>query len=318
MKKIISIILSIMFALTLAVPASAISTDTQILPYKTTYISLTRTPVYIASANGNEVPSGYINEGEIVDSNREEISGYCHFIYFTASDGNEYKINNNYLCGIRSDYNKSNYNKDIKEPAEKLMKEILSSKEKTVTVSAYYGDKIADYLALNYYHSLASETLSLNRPGVVINNGVVDIAKSRSNYYKATSIPGKIIEELDIEDKSELQKVYAIEEYIAFMLKYDNNYGNYGAIECLYKGKGICGDYASTFTALCDAAGIKSVIVIGSAKKGEGHAWNRVCIDENWYAVDVCFYDSISGSTKDTYKLFNDANRLVSTIIYNA
>ncbi len=62
-------------------------------------------------------------------------------------------------------------------------------------------------------------------------------------------------------------------------------------------GKGVCEDYSLLFKAMCDAIGIKSVIITGKIRsnpKAIGifpyrykHAWNGVRINDSWYLIDA-------------------------------
>lgn len=60
----------------------------------------------------------------------------------------------------------------------------------------------------------------------------------------------------------------------------------------------VCQGYAGAFKYLCDRLGINCVMILGSAYDYEGnkggHAWNAVKIDNNWYALDITWNDSIS------------------------
>ena len=64
----------------------------------------------------------------------------------------------------------------------------------------------------------------------------------------------------------------------------------------LKRKKGICEDYSRLFKALCDAVGMKCIVVKGDARdfyrpfrKGHNnpHAWNAVKIDNKWHLLDA-------------------------------
>lgn len=58
----------------------------------------------------------------------------------------------------------------------------------------------------------------------------------------------------------------------------------------IFSKKGVvCEGYAKTFQLILNKLDIKNVYIIGYA--GEAHAWNYVCIDEKYYAVDVTWDD---------------------------
>lgn len=63
----------------------------------------------------------------------------------------------------------------------------------------------------------------------------------------------------------------------------------------------VCEGYAKAFQLLLNAAGIDCVYVVGKAS-GNGHAWNQVCIEEQWYNVDITWNDT---GNKGSHKYFN-------------
>ena len=76
----------------------------------------------------------------------------------------------------------------------------------------------------------------------------------------------------------------------------------------LFQHQCVCAGYAKSFYFLCKAAGLDVVYVTGTATNGSGssesHAWNKVKIGDNWYAIDVTWddplvYDSDTGTSHD-------------------
>ena len=65
----------------------------------------------------------------------------------------------------------------------------------------------------------------------------------------------------------------------------------YGA---LVLKKAVCEGYARAFQLLCNELGVECVNVTGTAD-GEGHQWNCVKLDNEWYQVDVTWNDSEEG-----------------------
>lgn len=103
---------------------------------------------------------------------------------------------------------------------------------------------------------------------------------------------------------SEYEKVRAIHDYLVTHVDYD--YANLEAgtlpdtaftVEgALLLHSAVCEGYARAFSYLCRQAGIEEVLVYGTADDGTGvetHAWNQVCVDGNWFNVDVTWDDPL-------------------------
>ena len=56
---------------------------------------------------------------------------------------------------------------------------------------------------------------------------------------------------------------------------------------------GVCETYAKTYLYLCLLNGVDCIIVTGYA--GGPHAWNYICINDKWYAVDCTWDDQPYG-----------------------
>ena len=103
------------------------------------------------------------------------------------------------------------------------------------------------------------------------------------------------------EGMSDYEIILAAHDYITTHVTYDldelNLIGSaksesstpYGA---LIYGEAICMGYTTTFQLMMDMLGVESIIVSGSALDEE-HAWNMVCVDDNWYHVDCTWDDYV-------------------------
>ena len=103
------------------------------------------------------------------------------------------------------------------------------------------------------------------------------------------------MESLDLDTKSEYEKVKAIYDYIASHVTYDeDNLGNdsyklkHTAYAALVNGTSVCQGYATLFYRMCLAAGLDARVITGSDMPGySDHAWNIVRIGNLYYNIDV-------------------------------
>lgn len=96
-------------------------------------------------------------------------------------------------------------------------------------------------------------------------------------------------------DMSTLQKVFTVHDYIARTYSYERHTeGSPFAVYTFMNEKhGVCMAYALLFEKMMEALEIPCYYVIGKAagEGTEGHAWNMVQIEDQWYHVDVTWDD---------------------------
>lgn len=68
----------------------------------------------------------------------------------------------------------------------------------------------------------------------------------------------------------------------------------------LVEHKAVCGGYSSTFGIGLSMMGIENELVVGMASNGM-HGWNKVCLDGEWYEVDVTWGDGIDDGFNYAY-----------------
>jgi hypothetical protein len=106
-----------------------------------------------------------------------------------------------------------------------------------------------------------------------------------------------VLSNLDLENKTEYEKVQAIYSYIAKNITYDyanlqnKNYTlKQSAYAALVNQTAVCQGYSSLFYYMALSAGLDSRIVVGKSVNAEGkveaHAWNVVRIGSAYYYVD--------------------------------
>lgn len=113
------------------------------------------------------------------------------------------------------------------------------------------------------------------------------------------------IDEAKAEGASEMQMELLIHDMIANAIDYayvngtstPEDAGFAHSIEGVFSKRGaVCEGYAKSFQLLADYAGLESIYAVGYGNGG-GHAWNLVCLDGEWYNVDVTWDDSGSNAS---------------------
>lgn len=87
-------------------------------------------------------------------------------------------------------------------------------------------------------------------------------------------------------------------------------YESYSEYGVFVNKTAVCEGYARAFDLCMRLLGIQDIIVTGTADNGQtsgSHAWNAVCLDGNWYQVDVTWDDPITSDGSDvvSYSYFN-------------
>ena len=119
-------------------------------------------------------------------------------------------------------------------------------------------------------------------------------------YAKARAIVARIAPDSMSQSKKEL----AIHDWIVNNTQYDQSYKIYDPYNTLIKHTGVCEGYSLLAQKMFTIAGIKSIVVEGTAK-GEAHSWNMVYIDNKWRNVDVTWDDPVSSKDILRYDYFN-------------
>lgn len=115
------------------------------------------------------------------------------------------------------------------------------------------------------------------------------------------------LNQLDIADKSDLEKERIIYKFVLDHMEYDkkalkdDNLAykyNDEVLESAISGKGVCTNYCALFNVMCELSGINSFEVDGYLKStfsGGPHAWNMVEIDGQYLFCDPTNSDNYSG-----------------------
>lgn len=91
-------------------------------------------------------------------------------------------------------------------------------------------------------------------------------------------------------DGSEYEMALYLHDWLLDQLEYDNSLKWSSAESALTRGLGTCQAYESAYAKLLSAAGIENA---ETRDAYDGHTWNAVKLDDEWYQVD-CTWDDTS------------------------
>lgn len=91
-------------------------------------------------------------------------------------------------------------------------------------------------------------------------------------------------------DGTEFEMALYLHDWLLNLLEYDNSLKWSSAESALTRGLGTCQAYESAHAKLLSAAGIENA---ETRDTYDGHTWNAVKLDDEWYQVD-CTWDDTS------------------------
>ena len=130
---------------------------------------------------------------------------------------------------------------------------------------------------------------------IVSFNTSVEYYTTEVQEAELTTKLNQVMESLDLDTKTEYEKVKAIYDYIASHVVYDHDNLEddsyklkHTAYAALVNGTSVCQGYATLFYRMCLTAGLDARVITGSDTPGySDHAWNIVRIGNLYYNIDV-------------------------------
>lgn len=135
----------------------------------------------------------------------------------------------------------------------------------------------------------------------------VSEADAREQTEQLEETAKEILENIP-EEESVYLRARLIYEYIISNTEYVRNGNDQNIAGVLLQREAVCAGYARTFQYLCEKAGIECIYVTGDARDTvEGHAWNIVKLDGEYYYVDTTYGDmpEFSSSLKEDHVLYD-------------
>ena len=108
----------------------------------------------------------------------------------------------------------------------------------------------------------------------------------------------------DLTDKSDYEKSLLLHDRVAGAVTYQYTANDQTVIGSLLEGKSVCAGYARAYQLLLQEVGIPCFYVTGQSH-GQGHAWNLVQLDGEWYYTDVTWDDQDDNGGDIYYAYFN-------------
>lgn len=127
-----------------------------------------------------------------------------------------------------------------------------------------------------------------------------DFTMSSTDLNLVKNKMDEMYSQLKIDSLSDYEKVKALYKFVMDRMTYVSNdmKSQHSPMGFIFHGEGVCQAYAISLHMLLERAGIESRYIIGEINKEiepnpllNGHAWNMVKLDGNWYHLDPTWDD---------------------------
>lgn len=120
----------------------------------------------------------------------------------------------------------------------------------------------------------------------------------------------EVVASIDKQSLSNVEKVRAVNDYIVANTAYTDqtNSSPHSAYTVLAEHGGVCQGYALLAHSMLQKLGIETKYIVGYVGQ-EGHAWNLVKLDGQWYHLDTTWNDPVpdrKGAVRYQYFLVDD------------
>lgn len=165
--------------------------------------------------------------------------------------------------------------------------ELTVEEMKELFFGLYYAGRLPWYTKMAFEYSYDGKTGVVKEFFPSSLEGEVDRALYEQRVQEALDV-------CVLDGMSEYQIALALHDYLAEIGCYDETKTRRSGYDLLVHGTAVCSGYAAAYQDLLRRAGVDSYYVVSEEMN---HGWNLVCIDGEWYHVDVTWDDA----TPDTY-----------------
>ena len=283
MKKVISVILSMVLIFTVVLP-SQLAFASQNKTFSFTEYN----PYYVELLGKEKLKKILDNGGSDFLSEKAETKNERSEIFDTIDEASEYlkkaMINRKPYATIRV--------KSKETDTQQLIKNIFNN---ATSQKLSQNPQEGDYLRWSWGSYKASGLYSNAVDGrIYVIDYELGYYTTAEEEQAVTEKINETITDLDLNSGSDYIKIKKIHDFVCDTIQYDYinvsntdykyQFTTYGA---LFKGRAVCQGYATLFYRLCREVGIPVRVITSSS-----HAWNIVKIDDKYYNIDCTWDDS--------------------------
>ena len=161
-------------------------------------------------------------------------------------------------------------------------------------VEEMFGRVMADHPEIFYVDGFTCTTYSLEGEIVRAAFGgsyTMDIGQIGETRQRLENAAALWLSGVPVQ-KGDYESVKYLYDYLVTHTEYDlESPDNQNICSVLLNGRSVCQGYARTLQYLCQLLGIPALLVTGELN-GEGHAWDLLMLDGEWYYVDPTWGDA--------------------------
>ncbi|MDR0293433.1 MAG: hypothetical protein LBH95_04690 [Oscillospiraceae bacterium] len=190
------------------------------------------------------------------------------------------------------------------DPYFELTTKVSRSRITEIVCAVRYDNPDLFWLDHLFYYTYDGSGYVTSMTLTFFKNAVANIGGYKRNFYNCADS----ILEYAMTFDNEIDMVKVCHDILTHINAYEWADMNQSAYSALCTGKSVCAGYSFAFLYLMQRLGIPCVSLYGYT--GEDHLWNMVCLDGDWYEMDVTWDDPIGNpSNIYYYNYFNITTR---------